>query len=68
MSRGHGSTVECLTPDQQVGGSNPSVLTFLIFFLNLEDKYIKYAINNCAELKRERKEIIKKLIKEIMIQ
>ena len=61
--------VACLTPDQQVGGSNPSVLTFLNFFFNLEDNYhIKYAINNCAELKRERKEMINNLINEIIIQ
>ena len=31
LTRGHGATVACLTPDQQVGGSNPSVLRF--FFL-----------------------------------
>ena len=34
LTRGHGATVACLTPDQQVGGSNPSVLRFFFYFLN----------------------------------
>ena len=28
VARRHGATVACLTPDQQVGGSNPSVFIF----------------------------------------
>ena len=33
LTRGHGATVACLTPDQQVGGSNPSVFIFFFYFI-----------------------------------
>ena len=65
LTRGHGATVACLTPDQQVGGSNPSVLRFL---LNLAIEYHYYSkrySNTKAEAKKDNKGI--KLIKEFLL-
>ena len=42
LTRGHGATVACLTPDQQVGGSNPSVLRFFYFYKFNNKTYIYF--------------------------
>ena len=48
LTRGHGATVACLTPDQQVGGSNPSVFTF--FYNTFLMKYFYYNKNKGSNL------------------
>ena len=63
LTRGHGATVACLTPDQQVGGSNPSVLR-LFFYKKSYNKGIRLIKKYVFKLYKLMKETLKEISSE----